>query len=770
MGQRLHEAAGRAMKSPSPTCWARFGDGCVAILSFAVALCACDAIYVASVLPAGLRAPVGIAFAVELSWLVVALVPVAIAVGAVLAVAGRRPEPTASAAVVSWLTSGSDTERASRAATLSAALLLFAVGLAGGGLASFELHRRIVQDHFAAVATALAFGGIVVLLGLAYPPIRRALGRAFGALARVPLLGWPFRAPLHASIVMCVVATGVLTWIFVERWQSTLQYVPWSIVARISGAVMLALVLYQGWRSVRDEPRPRRLVSLALVIGLGLLSIPALRLEPSDWAVRRTAFVDSVGGTIARQTLRMGFDRDHDGFVSFMGDGDCDPADPSVYYGAPEVAGNSIDEDCDGQDITTARASVCTTRRREVSDEVPKALDVVLITVDALAASRLGIMGYARATTSNLDAFARRSVYFDSAFSQGPSTRLSFPAMFTSKWDSLIARDPKNHRLPYSLAEEETQLAEVLGGAGYETVAVVSDRNFVPSYWASATRGFSIVDDSPVKVRSNHNAAQVTTQALDLLQRERTEPLFMWVHYYDPHSPYHQPDGVTRFGSSDSDIYDAEVLYTDTHLQPLLEALTARPNTLTILTADHGTAFHPQPQTRRARYGYDVYTATLHVPLLFHAPFLKPRVWSGVVSTLDIYPTIADLLRLGPPAGLCGSSLAPVLLASDPPPRGPTFHQFYLPERTLRDNEDGLLKVAVRNDEYNLVFNREDGSYELYDWRADYYEMNDLARSTEHRDTFDLLRETLLSFVQAARPGRVGSTATPASQGREKRR
>jgi arylsulfatase A-like enzyme len=140
------------------------------------------------------------------------------------------------------------------------------------------------------------------------------------------------------------------------------------------------------------------------------------------------------------------------------------------------------------------------------------------------------------------------------------------------------------------------------------------------------------------------------------------------------------------------------------------------------------------------------------------------------VSTLDIYPTIADLLRLGPPAGLCGSSLAPVLLASDPPPRGPTFHQFYLPERALRDNEDGLLKVAVRNDEYNLVFNCREGSYELYDWRADYYEMNDLARSTEHRDTFDVLQETLLSFVQAARPGRVGSTGTPAPQGREKRR
>lgn len=732
----------------------RFWDGGIATLSFAVALCICDALYVASWQLSGSQVPVGVAFAVELWWLVVALLPVAIALGAILAAAGRRPEHTGLNAALGWLTSGSDSERVSRAAALTAGILLFAAGSAGGGLASFAINRRVVQDHFTAIATALAFGGIAVLAGLIYPLIRRAFVGVFSAVAPLALIGWPLRAPLRVLIAVCAVAAGVLAWVFIERWQSTLQYAPWSILLRVSGALILALVFYQGWRSVRDRPHLRGLVSLILVLGLALLSIPALRLEPFDWVVRRTAFVDSVGGTLARKVLRGAFDRDHDGFVSFMGDGDCGPADPSIYYGAPETAGNSIDEDCDGQDVTTTAASLCTTTRQEVSDGVPKTPDVILITVDALAAARMGIMGYARPTTRNLDAFARKSMYFDSAFAQGPSTRLSFPAIFTSKWDSLIRRDPQNHHLPYSLEEEETQLAEVLRGAGYETAAIIPDRNFVPSYWPSATRGFSIVDDSPVHARSGHNAAEVTKRALDLLHRERTKPLFMWVHYYDPHSPYHQPAGVTRFGASDSDIYDAEVLYTDTSVGPLLEALTARPNTLTIVTADHGTVFHPQPQTRRARYGYDVYTATLHVPLLFHAPFLKPRVWSGVVSTLDIYPTIADLLRLEPPGALCGSSLAQILLGSDPPPRGPTFHEFYLPERALRDNEDALVKVAVRNDKYNLVFNCQEGSYELYDWRDDYYEMKNLMHSHEHRHAFDALQETLLSFIRAANPGR----------------
>jgi arylsulfatase A-like enzyme len=378
---------------------------------------------------------------------------------------------------------------------------------------------------------------------------------------------------------------------------------------------------------------------------------------------------------------------------------------------------------------------------------VPSRLDIVLITVDALAAKRLGVSGYARRITPNLDAFARKSVYFEAAFSQGPSTRLSVPAMFTSKWDSLLERVPQS-RLPYSLAKTEIQLAETLAATGYDTVAVISDRNFMPSYWPSATRGFSTVDQSVVS--STHNAERVTGRALEALHQSRERPLFLWVHYYDPHSPYHQPKGTIQFGSSHGDIYDAEVLYTDGALGPLLNAVESRPDTLTIITSDHGTVFHPKPQTRKAHYGYDLYTATLHVPLLFHAPFLTPRVWTGVVSTLDIYPTLADLLQIRDLPTLCGESLVPVFLGAPAEASRTTFHQFYLPERAARDGMDPLVKVSARDAQYNLVLNREDGSYELYDWKDDYFETENLVASAEHQDAFARLRRAIATFVHHA--------------------
>lgn len=726
----------------------RFWDGWIAIFCFAVALCVCDAVYLLWVSGGGASEVVAHAFAAEIWSLTIALLPVSIVIGALLVAAGRSPREPGERPVRDWLLRGKKDAQLQKAAGVFTGALLFTLTLLAGAWAAFELSRRIVRDHFQAAAIALGFAAIAVLAATVYPLCHRAVVRGFAVLARVPGVGWVVRCPFRMSAFVLVLVGGAGIALIVRYWRDVFQYVPWSIVLRLVFAVALAALLYRSWRTVRDIPRLRNTMSAVLVLVLFALAFPAFRLQPSDWEVRRAAFHDAIGGKAALRVLRAAFDKDGDGFMALLGDGDCDETKPKAHYGAFEIPDNGIDEDCDGRDLTIPLISLCEAPSNERPSQVPGALDVVLITVDALAANRLGIAEYPRSITANLDAFAKQSVYFDSAFSQGPSTRLSFPSMFTSKWDSMIARTPRR-RLPYSLKKEETQLQEKMLANGYETVAVIPDRNFVPSYWDSATRGFSVVDDSAVS--SSHNADRITARALHALEQKRQGPLYLWVHYYDPHSPYRQPTGVTRFGSSDVDIYDAEVLYTDRELGPLLDVLTTRPNTLTIITADHGTVFHPQPKTRKARYGYDVYTATLHVPLLFHASFVAPRVWSGPASTMDIYPTIANLVPLKNTPSLCGRSLVPILLGQAVEAPRVTFHQFYLPERKVRDKKDPLVTVAARDGRYNLILSRGTGSYELYDWRADYFEMNDLARSPEHRDALTRLQQSLVAFVYTAR-------------------
>ena len=733
----------------------RFWDGWVAIFCVALALSTCDAIHLLCVRgwdEAGLLAH---AFAVELWAVFIGLTPIAFVGGLVLVTAGRSSDKQGRAGLRRWVSIGSEEQRRGRAASLFAAVVLFALGLGGGAIASLELGRRIVQPQFRALGIALAFGAIALTLAGLYPLVQRAFSRLFAAAAPLPFIGWPMRSPLNLAVSILLVGGVGLAFIGSRHWQDTLAYVPWSVFFRALGAAMLALASYQLWRVMRERPATRGFTTIAIVCVIGVLSVPAFRLSPGHWEVRRTAFDDAIGGKAARSALRAVFDRDDDGFVSFLGDGDCEPGNPRVYYGASEVLGNGVDEDCDGEDLSIPAMPLCQFRASDPPSEVPATLDIVLITIDALSATRLGISGHERRITPNLDAFARKSVYFEAAFSQGPSTRLSLPAMFTSKWDSLLRRVPQQ-RLPYPLAKTEAQLAEVLSTEGYDTVAVVSDRNFVPSYWPSATRGFATVDQSMVS--DEHNSDRVTGRALVALHRNREQPLFLRVHYYDPHTPYHQPKDTTRFGSSPEDIYDAEILYTDRALGPLLDELESRPNTLTIVTSDHGTVFHPKPETRKAHYGYDVYTATLHVPMLFHASFLTPRSQSTPVSTLDMYPTLADLLSIKETHGLCGESLAPILLGSTAEAPRTTFHQFYLPERAARDGKDPLVKVSARNARYNLILNREDGSYELYDWKADYFETENLVDSADHRDALVRLRRELGAFLHSAHDWREGDS------------
>jgi len=231
-----------------------------------------------------------------------------------------------------------------------------------------------------------------------------------------------------------------------------------------------------------------------------------------------------------------------------------------------------------------------------------------------------------------------------------------------------------------------------------------------------------------------------------------------WRMAFEEAQPSAESTGDDRFVDQ-SELFEKAVRQAPRDAQPvLLDELESRPDTLTVITSDHGTVFHPQPQTRKAHYGYDVYTATLHVPMLFHAPFLKQQSQTALVSTLDIYPTLADLLSMKEAHALCGESLAPILLGSATEVRRTSFHQFYLPERAARDGKDPLVMVSARDGQYNLVLNREDGSYELYDWKADYFETENLVASAEHRAAFVRLRSEIAAFVHSAHAWREGGS------------
>lgn len=293
----------------------------------------------------------------------------------------------------------------------------------------------------------------------------------------------------------------------------------------------------------------------------------------------------------------------------------------------------------------------------------------LVITIDTLRADRLSSFGSTTVSTPDIDRIAAEGFGFTRCFAHTVTTLPSHANIFLGVLPPYHGvHDNANFVVPEGI----TTMAEVFRQSGYETAAFVGayplDRRF------GLDRGFSLYDDDygtqdfsrPVFVE--RPASEVVDRALGWL-KAASGPWFLWVHVFDPHYPYSPPEPFrSRFSQSP---YDGEVAYVDRELGRLLAFLRDNnliDRTVIVLTSDHGESLGEHGEKT---HGYLAYNSTLHVPLIIRAPGFKGgRSETAVVSHVDIFPTVCDLLGLQKPAGLQGRSLLPVLrgkkLASQP--------------------------------------------------------------------------------------------------------
>jgi arylsulfatase A-like enzyme len=600
---------------------------------------------------------------------------------------------------------------------------------------------RADTTEVALTVSHFVFAGVLVavwpfVLGVA----RVAIGGAAKVRGLKTVLGTTRRVIAVFAIVVVVVAAA-----FVGVFRHEVANVPWLSLAPFAVG---ALVFFIAVRLPRvRSPWGGRLSRVAVgifAVAVAASMFAAARLRPESSTAQAIAFDRSWSGRWGYSVATLALDFDRDGQISVLGGGDCAPFDPRRHSGAIDIPGNHIDEDCDGADLGVLSFRHAS-RGGATPASVPLNPNILFITVDALGAPRLAALGQSPPLMPNVDRFASESMLFSHAFSQGPSTRLSFPSMFTSRWDSQLVFQYAP-RLPYSIVAKEKQVQDLLDDAGYDTVAVVPDVYFSKARWPGITRGFQRVDESAIG-GGKHNAERVTDAALAELSRQGDRPMYLWVHYYDAHPPYGPLPGVTYKDRGDKSYYEAELTHIDRQVGRLLDAIAKRSDaTYVILSADHSTVFHPNPATRHFHYGYDLYTATLHVPLVVHGPGIAPGRVDDIVSTMDIAPTILGLVRKSIPSVFEGQNLVPELTSSQRDPQRVLFHEYFLPEFVLR-GKDPLDMVSVRDEKYNLVLNRERGTYELYDWTEDYYEQQDLYEVLSRTKSVAHLRSLLGSFL-----------------------
>ena len=302
--------------------------------------------------------------------------------------------------------------------------------------------------------------------------------------------------------------------------------------------------------------------------------------------------------------------------------------------------------------------------------------------------------------TARADALARRGVRHQWALAHAPTTLASHASVMSGR-DTRGARVPRNG---FVVEPEISLLAPRLSAAGWQTVAVVGASVLAGDMGLS--RGFAVYDDEltqKVRRRYERSAADVVARTLEVVDArgimERSTPLFLFVHFFDAHSPWDSApasvraamldpsytgtvDGgsdsvdwlvkTTRAGRLGSDdrvqaraLYLTEVAAMDDALGQLLDGLEERftmEDSLVVLIGDHGEALD-QPANRPYGHGFDVDLVAAHVPFVV-AGSGRFSVPSGVVvdrpvGLMDVAPTIAALVGLPPEASVQGLDLQP---------------------------------------------------------------------------------------------------------------
>jgi len=281
--------------------------------------------------------------------------------------------------------------------------------------------------------------------------------------------------------------------------------------------------------------------------------------------------------------------------------------------------------------------------------------NVVLFTLDTLRADRVHCYGYEGVATPVLDALAAEGVRVADAVSVVPMTLPAHASIMTGDYPPRHGvRDNGTYRLT---AHRET-LATRLKAKGYSTAAFIAA--FVLDRRYGLDRGFDVYDDAitpeqgapggePLNPQRRGNVVvDSAARWLDAHgQAASDRPFFMWIHLFDPHTPYAPPEPFkTRYAQNP---YDGEVAFLDQQIGRFVDRLRERgllDKTVIAIVGDHGEGLGDHGESTHSLL---IYESTLSVPMIFHSPAIirGGQVVDGrVAATIDVAPTLLDLLGL----------------------------------------------------------------------------------------------------------------------------
>jgi arylsulfatase A-like enzyme/Tfp pilus assembly protein PilF len=384
--------------------------------------------------------------------------------------------------------------------------------------------------------------------------------------------------------------------------------------------------------------------------------------------------------------------------------------------------------------------------------------NLLVVTFDTTRADFLGCYGRASARTPNVDRLAAEGFQFMNCFTAVPITLPSHSTIFTGTYP--LAHGVRDNGL-FTLPPGRATLATRLKARGYATGAAIGAFPLTREYGIG--QGFDFFDDhitvgmedfrgrrlerEPGMIFDERPAGRVNDAILPWLRDNARRPFFAWIHYWDPHEPHTPPAPLNQVYAND--LYEGEIAYADESLGVVLDALRrlgVLDRTLVVMLGDHGEGREEHQELTHSLLTYD---ATLHVPLVIRVPGRKAgRKIQQRVGTVDVTPTVLDLLHADLPEDLQGRSLAPLLRDDRPEPAAPSGQVYYAETLSPRLSFGwGELRVLFEGP-YKYIFGPRP---ELYDVDSDPRETSDLVQRSPGQAA--RLEQRLGAFIaRSARP------------------
>ena len=318
--------------------------------------------------------------------------------------------------------------------------------------------------------------------------------------------------------------------------------------------------------------------------------------------------------------------------------------------------------------------------------------DIVLITIDALRADHLGVYGYDRPTSPNLDALARESAVIRDHIVQAPYTKSSMASLFTGRFGSshkantislsfgaaMTGRVEKELPVTDVLDPGLWTLAGALSSVGYSTIGLTTNPFLLKEFgFGNGFARYQFVADKGEFTP----ARDVLREGLAALERPDQRPVFLWMHLMEPHSPYAPSAAVrARFppraparpaprevippwlslgGPVDTNfyeaLYDGDIAEVDAAMGEFIGNLrrSGRLDRMVfVVTSDHGEEFFEHGGFEHSRTLYD---EMLRVPLLIKAPGVRPGMREIQTQAVDVAPTLACAVGAEMPSDLAGA-------------------------------------------------------------------------------------------------------------------